>query len=251
MEKDNYYIGGIHAVESAIQAGRPISKIFISSERNRARTHELLKLANENGILTQESHPKKLDEMAPEIRHQGIVALVSPVVFWSVEEMLDLAKSRNEDPFLVIVEGIEDPRNLGAIVRSAECFGVHGIIITKRSSSPITSVVAKTAAGALERVYLSLVGNLSQELERLKKAGFWIAGMALEDSKEMSMENLTGPIALVLGNEGKGISRIVRENCDFLVRIPMQGEVGSLNVSVAAGIGLYEVTEQRRKKSKP
>ena len=247
--KDNYYIGGIHAIESAIQSERPISKIFISSERNKGRLHDLLKLAKGSGILIQETNPKKLDEMVPDIRHQGIVALTSPVVFHSTEEALELAKSRGENPFLVIVEGIEDPRNLGAIIRSAECFGVHGVIIPKRSSSPITSVVAKTAAGALERMYIIPVGNLSQELDRLKKMGVWIAGLALEDSSEMSKENLTGPIALVLGNEGKGISRIVRENCDFLVRIPMKGEVGSLNVSVATGIGLYEVTEQRCRKT--
>ena len=243
--RDDYYIGGIHAVESAISAGRPISKIFISSEVNRGRVKELTQKAKNEGVLIVKADPRRLNEMLPDIRHQGVVALASPVTFKSIDEMLDLAKSKNEDPFLVIAEGVEDPRNLGAIIRSAECFGVHGVIIPRRSSSPVTSVVAKTAAGALERVWIAQVGNISQELEKLKRAGVWIAGMALENSREMSKENLTGPIALVLGNEGKGISRLVAEKCDYLVHIPMRGEVGSLNVSVAAGIGLYEIQKQR------
>lgn len=246
MSRDAYYIGGIHAIKSALLSERPISKIFISSESNRGRIKEVLELAKERGILTQESHPKKLDEMVPDARHQGIVALTSPITFSSVDDMLQIAKEREEAPLLVIVDGVEDPRNLGAIIRSAEAFGAHGVIVPKRSSSPITSVTAKASAGALERVAIAQIGNVSQELERLKERGLWIAGLTLEDSVEINKEKLDGALAIVLGNEGKGVSRLVRKNCDFLLRIPMLGEVGSLNVSVAAGVALYEIRRQRQ-----
>ena len=135
---------------------------------------------------------------------------------------------------------------MGAIIRSAECFGVHGVIIPKRNSSPVTSATAKTAAGALERMPIAQVGNFSQEIQKLKDQGLWIAGLALEDSREIKQENLKGPLVLVLGNEGKGLSRLVKDKCDYIVRIDMVGEVGSLNVSVAAGVSFYEVQRQRK-----
>lgn len=243
----SYYIGGIHAVLSALEGERSISKIFVSSEIHKGRIKEIAALAKSKKILLQEARPQKLDEMLPDIRHQGIIALLAPIRYRDIEDMVDLASERSEDPFLVIVDGVEDPRNLGAIIRSAEAFGVHGVIIPKRGASPITPVTEKTAAGALERMYVAQVGNIAQEIERIKKMGIWVAGLALENGAEMSTQKLDGPIALVLGNEEKGISRLVRERCDFLAYIPMNGQVGSLNVSVAAGIGFYEVRQQRKK----
>lgn len=242
----SYYIGGIHAVLSVLQGERSVSKIFISSEVHKGRIKEIATLAKSQKIPLQEARPQKLDEMLPDVRHQGVIALLAPIRYRDIQEMVDLAASRNEDPFLVIVDGVEDPRNLGAIIRSAEAFGVHGVIIPKRGASPITSVTEKTAAGALERVFVAQVGNISQEVERMKKMGIWIGGLALDNATEMSAQRLDGPIALVLGNEEKGISRLVKEKCDFLVYIPMNGLVGSLNVSVAAGIGFYEVQRQRK-----
>ena len=160
--------------------------------------------------------------------------------------MLDIAASRKEDPLIVFLEGVEDPRNLGALIRSAEGFGAHGVVIPRRGASPLTAVAAKAAAGALERIPVAQVGNLSQEMEKLKKMGIWIAGLALEGSREITQENLKGPLVLVLGNEGKGLSRLVRERCDFLLLIPLAGEVGSLNVATAGAVALYEVQRQRR-----
>ena len=243
--KEVQYIGGIHPVESAVTSGRPMAKIYVS-ESTKARARAVLNLAREQGVVIQEVNSRKLDEMLPDVRHQGIIALISPVIFSSIDEMIESAKMKGEDPLLVMLEGIEDPRNLGAIIRSAECFGVHGVIIPKRNSSPVTSATAKTAAGALERMPIAQVGNFSQEIQKLKDQGLWIAGLALEDSREIKQENLKGPLVLVLGNEGKGLSRLVKEKCDYIVRIDMLGEVGSLNVSVAAGVSFYEVQRQRK-----
>lgn len=239
------YIGGGHAVEAALLADRPISKIFISAAAAE-RFRSLTKLAKEKRVVIQETDSRKLNELAPDLRHQGVLALSSPVAYRTIDEMLDIAASRKEDPLIIFLEGVEDPRNLGAFIRSAEGFGAHGVVIPRRGASPLTAVAAKAAAGALERLPVAQVGNLSQEMEKLKKMGVWIAGLALEGSREITEENLKGPLALVLGNEGKGLSRLVRERCDFLLRIPLTGEVGSLNVATAGAVALYEVQRQRR-----
>lgn len=244
MDKENL-VGGFHAVEAMLRSERSISKILISDSVQKRRT-EIFTLAKEKGIVVQEVPSKKVNDLLPGAKHQGIIALVSPVQFHEIDEMIDLARKRNEDPLLILLDGIEDPRNLGAVVRSAECFGAHGIIIPKRGASPITSVVETASAGALERVMVAQVGNMSQTIDRLKKEGLWTVGMILnEQSSVITKAELSIPLVLILGNEGKGISALVQKKCDFLLHVPMRGDVGSLNVSVAAGIGLYEIQRQK------
>lgn len=207
--------------------------------------NEIVAKAKEAKIIVVEVEKSKLDNMTSE-NHQGVIAIVPPFDYCEIEDILDLAREKKEDPFVMILDGIEDPHNLGAIIRTSEAAGVSGIIIPKDRSVEVNPTVIKTSVGAIDNIPVSQVTNLSRTIEDLKKEGFWIVGTALEDSVDYRDIDYKGKIALVIGNEGKGISRIVRESCDFIAKIPMYGKVNSLNASVASGIMIYEVVRQKR-----
>ena len=186
-----------------------------------------------------------MDMMAQTENYQGVIATVPPYEYVEVEDIINEARQRNQDPFILILDGIEDPHNLGAIIRTAETAGIHGIIIPKRRAASVNSTVSKVASGALEYVKIARVNNINETINKLKKEGIWICGTAINAEKNYYNQDLTGPLAIIIGNEGKGISQLVQKNCDFLIKIPMKGKVTSLNASVSTGIIVYEALKQR------
>lgn len=239
------YIEGRNPVIEAIKSGREIEKILVAKGSNVGSIRKIIAMAKEKKIVVQYVDKAKLDSDSETNNHQGVMAIVSSYSYKSIEDILEVARERNEDPFVVVLDEIEDPHNLGAIMRSAECAGVHGIIIPKRRSVGLTPVVAKTSAGAIEYLPVAKVSNISNAIEKLKENGLWVYGADMKGEDNYYNMNLKGPIAIVVGNEGKGISRIVKEKCDVLVKIPMKGKVSSLNASVATSLMIYEVVRQR------
>ncbi|HHY82525.1 MAG TPA: 23S rRNA (guanosine(2251)-2'-O)-methyltransferase RlmB [Clostridiales bacterium] len=237
-------IEGKNPVLEALRSGRTIEKLLIARGSSEGPIREIVKRARDNGVVIQEVDRQRLDEISESGAQQGVIAFVTPYKYVEVDEIIQHAKERDEDPFLIILDEITDPHNFGAIIRTAECSGAHGVIIPKRRSVGLTPAVIKASAGAVEYMPVAKVTNLSRLLEDLKKQGIWIAGADLEGS-EFTCQDLTGPIALVIGSEGHGISRLVKEKCDFLIKIPLMGKIESLNASVAAGILMYEVVRQR------
>lgn len=238
-------VEGRNPVIEALKAGRKIEKLFLASGSNQGSIKKIVGMAKDKGITVQYVNRKKLDSMSGTQNHQGVIALVSSYEYKNLDDILNLAQIRKEPPFVIILDEIEDPHNLGAIMRTAECAGVHGIIIPKRRSVGLTSAVAKISAGAIEYIPVVRVTNISAAIEELKQKGLWIYGADMGGDEYYYRKELTGSIGIVIGNEGKGISRIVKEKCDFLVKIPMKGKVSSLNASVAASIITYEVLRQR------
>ena len=190
-----------------------------------------------------------MEEMAQEENYQGVIAIVPPFEYVEIEDILNIAKERNEEPFILILDGIEDPHNLGSIIRTAETEGVHGIIIPKRMAAYVNSTVSKTSAGAVEHMKIARVTNISDSIKKLKQAGLWICGTDISADKYYYNQDLTGPLGIVIGKEGKGISEKVKKSCDFNVKIPMKGRVTSLNASVSTGIIVYEAVKQKIVKS--
>ena len=215
-------------------------------EKNIGSINEIIARARELKIVMVEVEKSKLDLMCQE-NHQGVIAIVPPFNYCEVGDILDFAKERNESPFVLILDGIEDPHNLGAIIRTAETAGCHGIIIPKRRSASVNSTVSKVAAGATSYMKVARVNNINDAIKKLKDNGLWIIGTAGEAEKYYFDQDLTGPIGIVIGNEGEGISKLVKDNVDILVRIPMKGKITSLNASVAAGIVIHEVVRQNMK----
>jgi len=240
------YLAGKHPVLEALKAGRPLNKIWLSNQAQRSLVQPILDEAKSRGVVVQFADKKKLDSLVPNLQHQGVVAQAAAVSYAEVEDLLALAKERGEAPFLILLDEVEDPHNLGSILRSVDCTGAHGVIVPKRRSASLTAVVAKTSAGAVEYVPVARVANLAQTIDRLKEEGVWVAGADAAATQDVYKSDLSGPIAIVIGSEGKGISRLIREKCDFLVSLPMFGHVNSLNASVAAGVILYETVRQRR-----
>lgn len=238
-------IYGKNPVTEAIVSGKTINKIYVS--KNSKDLSDILKLANEKRIVVVKSEKQKLDKMVENKNSQGIVASVTDFVYSSVEEILEYAKSKNEDAFVVILDKIEDPHNLGAIIRTAECMGVHGIIIQKRNAVQVTDTVEKVAAGATSFVKVARVTNISETIKLLKENGLWIYGLDMDGTSNIYDTKLEGKIGLVVGNEGAGITRLVKENCDFMLKIPMYGKINSLNASVSTAISIYEVVRQKNK----
>ena len=236
-------IAGRNPVTEAIRAGRPIDKILIQDGAGGA-ADRVRKLAQENGIPVEIVPKRDIDKLAAGENHQGIVAFASTHEYASVDDILKAAEKSGEPPFIVVLDGIEDPHNLGAILRSAECAGVHGVIIPKRNACGLTETVAKSSAGAVEYVPCAKVTNIARTLEDLKLRGIWVYACDMGDELIYD-QDMTGPLAIVIGSEGFGISRLVREKCDFVVSIPMKGQVNSLNASNAAAIIMYEVVKQR------
>ena len=238
-------IEGRNAVLELLESDKDINKIYITKGELKGSINKIIAIANEKKVIIVQKDKKQMDMMAQSENYQGVIAVVPPYEYVEVEDILEVAKERNEDPFILILDGIEDTHNLGAIIRTAETAGVHGIIIPKRRAAQVNSTVSKVASGALEYMKIARVNNITDTISKLKDKGVWVCGTAIDADKFYYDQNLTGPLAIVIGNEGKGISDLVKRNCDFLVKIPMKGKVTSLNASVSTGIIVYEAVKQR------
>lgn len=238
---------GRNAVLELLKSGKDINKIFLERGEKHGSIHEIIAKARETKIVMVEVEKAKLNAMTKE-NHQGVIAIVPPFDYCEVEDILEVAQKKGEEPFVVILDGIEDPHNLGAIIRTAETAGVHGIIIPKRRSASVNSVVSKVSAGATTYMKIARVNNLNEVIRKLKENGLWIVGTDGEAKTYYYEQNLTGPLGIIIGNEGVGMSKLVKENADLLVKIPMKGQITSLNASVAAGIVIHEVVKQNMTK---
>lgn len=241
---------GKHAVLEALRSGRTVNKIWIAQGSAGAQIQPIIDEAKKRGVMYQFVDRRKLDQMVDKgVRHQGVAAQIAPHDYADVEDLFANADKRGEAPFFVVLDELEDPHNLGSILRTVECVGAHGVIIPKRRSVGVTATVAKTSAGAVEYVPVARVSNLAQTIDGLKQKGIWVAGADAKAEQNVYEADLTGPLAIVIGSEGKGLSRLIREKCDFLVGLPMRGRIQSLNASVAAGILMYEALRQRTSKA--
>ena len=240
-------VEGRNSVLELLESGKDINKIFIEKGDKQGSINKIIAKAKERKIVIVEIDKQKMNQMAKTPNPQGIIAIVPPFDYCEIYDIINLAKEKKEEPFILILDGIEDPHNLGSIIRTAETAGVHGIIIPKRRAATVNSTVNKTSAGAVEHMLIARVNNLNETINTLKQQGIWICGTDINTNKYYYNQDLTGPIAIVIGNEGAGISRLVKENCDFLVKIPIKGKVTSLNASVSTGIVVYEAVKQRNK----
>lgn len=241
-------VEGRNSVTELLKSGKDINKLYVQKGEKHGSINEIIKLAKQNKVVITELDRAKLDQMSESHNHQGVIAIVPPYEYCDVDEILEYAKSKNESPFILILDGIEDPHNLGSIIRTAECSGVHGIIIPKRRSVQVNATVNKTSAGAAQYVKVTRVNNLTETIKYLKENDVWIYGTDIEGKCYYNEQKYNGGVAIVIGSEGFGMSRLVKENCDFLVKIPMVGKINSLNASVSAGILMYEVFNQRNNK---
>ncbi len=244
-EENENQLEGRNALTEALRSGRTIDKVFIASGETDRGLQRLAAQAKEAGAVVVPVDRRKLDQMSLSHSHQGVIALAAAREYFSVDDILETARERGQEPLIIICDELSDPHNLGAILRSAECAGAHGVIIPKRRSVGLTAVVAKASAGAVEYMKVARVTNISATIEELKEKGVWIFGTAAEGSIPMYQADLKGAAAIVIGSEGDGMSRLVREKCDVTVSIPMQGRITSLNASAAASILLYEAVRQR------
>ena len=239
------WIAGKHAVLEALKSGRPLNKIWIDRQAKSSSMKPIEAEARSAGVVVQAVDRRKLDELAGDVRHQGVVAQTAAKAYAEWPDLIDQATGRDEPPLLLVLDGIEDPHNLGSMLRTAECAGVHGIVVPKRRSAGLSATVSKVSAGAVEHVPVARVPNLVRAIQDMKERGLWVAGADGGAGQTVHEADLTMPLALVIGNENKGISRLVKEQCDFLVRLPLRGQIGSLNASVAAGVIMYEALRQR------
>ena len=246
-EKNEYQdqVEGRNAVIALLESGKDINKIYISDGEKHGSINKIIAMAKERKVLVTEINKSKLNQMARESNNQGVIAIVPPFEYSDVDEIIEYAKSKNEDPFIIILDGIEDPHNLGAIIRTAETAGAHGVIIPKRRAASVNSTVSKVASGALEYMKIARVNNITDTINKLKEKNIWICGTTIDSEKYYYEQDFKIPVAIVIGNEAKGISDLVKKNCDFLVKIPMKGKITSLNASVSTGIVAYEVLKQR------
>ncbi len=243
MENENL-IEGRNAVLEAFRAGRTIDRLYVQDGCQDGPVRTIVREAKKQDTLIQYVSKERLSQISHSGKHQGVVAVAAAYAYAQVEDMLKRAEEKGEDPFLILLDNIEDPHNLGAIIRTANLAGAHGVIIPKRRAVGLTAVVAKASAGALNYTPVAKVGNLKNTMEALKEKGLWFV-CADMDGEQMYHLDLKGPIGLVVGNEGAGVSRLVREACDFAASIPMKGDIDSLNASVAAGVLAYEIVRQR------
>ena len=238
-------IEGRNSVIELIESNRDINKLLIAKGEKHGSINKIISMAKQKKIVIVEVEKQKLNTMSQTGNHQGVIAIVPPFNYVEVEDILDYAKEKNEDPFILILDGIEDPHNLGSIIRSAETAGVHGIIIPKRRAVGVNATVSKSSAGAVEHMKIARVNNINEVIRFLKEEGIWIVGTDGEAKTFYYNQDLKGPIGIIIGSEGFGMSKLVKENCDFLVKIPMKGKITSLNASVSTGIIIYEVVKQR------
>ncbi len=242
-------IEGRNAVMEALRAGTPIDKIYLASGDTDAALGRIAAAARGKGVTVVKTARQKLDSMSCTGSHQGVIAVAAIREYAEVEDILNAAQSKGEAPLVLVCDEVSDPHNLGAVIRTAEAAGAHGVIIPKRRSAGLTAVVGKTSAGAVSYLPVARVPNLTALLRNLKQKGLWIYGLEADGSRCLYQTDLRGPMAIVMGSEGNGISRLVREQCDFMVSIPMRGRVNSLNVSAAAAVVLYEAVRQRTGKN--
>lgn len=245
-QKDDHLIEGRNAVLEAFRAGKTIDKLYIQDGLRDGVIASILRDAKKKDVIVNFVSKEKLDQMSPDRKHQGVMAITAAFSYAEVDDILNAAKEKGEDPFIFILDEIEDPHNLGAIIRTANLCGAHGVIIPKRRAVGLTATVVKASAGAIHYTPVAKVTNIAKTIEELKEKGLWFA-CADMGGEVMYRANLTGPIGLVIGNEGSGVSRLVKEKCDYVVSIPMKGDIDSLNASVAAGVLAYEVVRQRMK----
>lgn len=238
-------IAGRNAVMEALRSQRSINKILLQDGAKGGSISEIIAVAKERNLAIEFVKAEKLDKMVPGMRHQGIVAMVAPIAFQSLEDVFAKAAAKNEPPFILLLDELQDPQNVGAIIRTADAAGVHGILLPKRRSCPLNAVVAKISAGAVEYVPVVQIGNIAQTIEELQERGCWVVGADM-DGATYFQSNLKGALVLVIGAEGKGLGRLVKQKCDAIVSIPMVGGVSSLNASNAAAILMYEAVRQRR-----
>lgn len=249
MEEFNDQIEGRNSVLELLKSGKDINKLYIQKGERHGSILQIIALAKEKKIVIEEVDKTKMDKMAENENYQGVIALVPPYNYADVDDILDYAKEKGEKPFILILDGIEDPHNMGSIIRTAECAGVHGIIIPKRRSCSVNSTVNKVSAGAVEYMKIARVTNLNETIKYLKENDIWIYGTDIAGDKFYTEEKYTSGVGIVIGSEGYGMSDLVKKNCDFLVKIPMKGKINSLNASVSAGIVMYEVMKQRGQKN--
>ncbi|MBI3004563.1 MAG: 23S rRNA (guanosine(2251)-2'-O)-methyltransferase RlmB [Ignavibacteriales bacterium] len=238
-------IVGRRPVLEALKAGQPIEKILVQYGTHGGGIDSIYKAAKQVGIPITQAAKEKFREIAGDQLTQGVLALVSPIPYVEVEDILEIARKRNEAPFLLILDEIEDPHNVGALIRTGECAGIHGVVIPRHHAATVNETVMKTSAGAIAHVSVARVSNIVQTLEQLKQNNVWIVGADTSGEKVYFDVDYKGPIGIVVGNEGKGMRRLVKERCDFVVRIPLFGKIESLNASVAGGFVMYEVARQR------
>ena len=238
-------IEGRNSVLELLESDRDINKILIAKGERHGSINKIISMAKQRKIIIAEVERQKLNAISETDNHQGVIAIVPPFNYASVDDILNVAEQKNEDPFILILDGIEDPHNLGSIIRTAETAGVHGVIIPKRRAASVNATVSKVSSGAVEHVKIARVNNLNETIKYLKEQGLWICGTDGEAKTYYYNQDLKGPIAIVIGSEGFGMSKLVKENCDFLVKIPMKGKITSLNASVSAGIVIYETVKQR------
>ena len=243
-ESKSLVIEGRNAVLEALRSGKPMDKLYVLDGCQDGPIRTIVREAKKHDVILQFVTKERLNQLSETGKHQGVIAHAAAYEYAQVEDMLELAKSRGEDPFIFLLDNIEDPHNLGAIIRTANLAGAHGVIIPKRRAVGLTATVARTSAGALNYTPVARVTNLKKTVEDLKKQGLWFV-CADMDGTVMYDLDLKGPIGLVIGNEGEGVSRLMKENCDFVAGIPMKGDIDSLNASVAAGVLAYEIVRQR------
>jgi 23S rRNA (guanosine2251-2'-O)-methyltransferase len=246
MRYEEFTIEGRNAVIEAFRSGKPIDKLFIQDGVQDGPIQTIKREARKHDTVIKFVEKERLDQMSETGKHQGVIAYAAAYEYAEVEDILEAAKAKNEPPFIIILDNIEDPHNLGAIIRTANLAGAHGVIIPKNRAVGLTATVARTSAGALNYTPVARVTNIGKTMEELKKQGLWFV-CADMDGTVMYDLDLKGPIGLVIGNEGEGVGRLVKEKCDFVASIPMKGDIDSLNASVAAGVMAYEIVRQRRK----
>ena len=237
-------VEGRNSVIELLESGKDINKIFMAKGEKHGSINKIIALAKERKIVIVEIEKNKLNQMAQTENYQGVIAIVPPFDYCEVDDILEEANQKGKDPFIVILDGIEDPHNLGSIIRTAETAGVDGIIIPKRRAAAVNSTVNKVSAGAVEHMKIARVNNINDTISELKEKGVWICGTDMHTKTNYYEQDLKGALAIIIGSEGFGISRLVKENCDFLIKIPMQGKVTSLNAAVSAGIVIYEAVKQ-------
>lgn len=240
-------VEGRNAVIELLESGKDINKIFITKGEKHGSINKIISMAKERKVILVEKDKRQMEQMAQNQNYQGVIAIVPPFEYCEIEDILDRAEELKEDPFILILDGIEDPHNLGSIIRTAETAGVHGIIIPKRRAASVNSTVSKVSAGAVQHMKIARVTNITDSIEKLKEKGLWICGTDINTDTYYYNQDLTGALAIVIGNEGNGISDKVKKNCDFLIKIPMRGKITSLNAAVSTGIIIYEAMKQRIK----
>lgn len=245
---DEFKVEGRNAVIELLKSDRTINKIMIAKGEKQGSIYEIIKLAKEKRIVITEVGKAKLDTISETKHHQGVIAFASPIEYKTLDDILEIAKSKNEDPFILIADEIEDPHNLGALIRTAEIAGCHGLVIPKRRSALVTEVVTKVSCGATEYLPIARVNNINEAVRDLKENGVWVVGTDGSADKLYYEQDFRGPIAIIIGSEGRGMNKLTMKSCDFLVKIPMFGHITSLNASVSGGIVLFEAVKQRMKK---